>query len=536
MSLLIRADASASIGTGHVMRCLALTEAWMKHVTPDSDQSSVTLASVNLPISMRKRATACGVAIINVAASPGSDQDADELLGIAKDISAQWVVTDGYHFSGKYQSRVRQAGLPSLVIDDFGHADCYTADIILNQNITAERSMYYKCAPGAEFLLGPDYVLLRREFYEQGTTSASVRDVARHILVTLGGSDPDNVTLKVVRSLRGLTADHHVRVVVGPSNLHLDALRSEAAKFQADTLRPDDGGEPSPCLDIELIAVADNMPELMNWADMAITAGGTTCWELAFMRVPSIVFVLAENQCAIAEKLGEHGVAHNLGWADQLPEARIAEIAEALINDAKTRQSMAATAGKLVDGLGSERVVSKMISLSETRRMESSLKSRPAGSDDSPILLRWANDPVVRESSFNHATIGETEHEKWLKAKLDSPDSRIWIIDFDGTPAAMVRYDRIESCTAKVSFSVSTDFRGRGLGRSVLGTTFAMACKELAVSRVEGFVLSGNVASIKSFERAGYSLVERREEQGQESHVFLREQPDMNEGHYDKRS
>src|SRR5207249_1652332 len=120
------------------------------------------------------------------------------------------------------------------------------------------------------------------------------------VLVTMGGSDPDNVTLKVIQALpqvevQGLEAT----VVIGGTNPHYREL--EAAILQLP-------------LPIRLERNATNMPELMAWADIAVSAGGTTLWELAFMGLPNLVVVLADNQRPAAAHLGAIGAITNMGW------------------------------------------------------------------------------------------------------------------------------------------------------------------------------------------------------------------------------
>ena len=90
-----------------------------------------------------------------------------------------------------------------------------------------------------------------------------------------------------------------------------------------------------------LIRDTADMPELMVSSDMAIFAGGTTAWELAFMGVPTLVIILAENQRAVAEGLDERGAVINLGWHHNLSPVRIAKTLENLLLNAAIRGKMA---------------------------------------------------------------------------------------------------------------------------------------------------------------------------------------------------
>jgi spore coat polysaccharide biosynthesis predicted glycosyltransferase SpsG len=106
-----------------------------------------------------------------------------------------------------------------------------------------------------------------------------------------------------------------------------------------------------------------NMPELMAWADMAISAGGSTCWELAFMGLPSILLILADNQRAIAQKLATLNLAVNLGWHQDVTIEEIGLALRESIGDRPKRETMSKRERELVDGNGARRVVSEMVNM-----------------------------------------------------------------------------------------------------------------------------------------------------------------------------
>jgi UDP-2,4-diacetamido-2,4,6-trideoxy-beta-L-altropyranose hydrolase len=104
------------------------------------------------------------------------------------------------------------------------------------------------------------------------------------------------------------------------------------------------------------------MPALMVWADIAVAAGGSTCWEAAFLELPNILLVLAENQAAVAASLHEAGCALSLGSASICGTDTVAHAIEALLDDPALRRQMSECGRKLVDGLGASRVVAAMSS------------------------------------------------------------------------------------------------------------------------------------------------------------------------------
>lgn len=343
MQVVFRVDASTQIGTGHVMRCLALAQ-------PRQDTQGQAIFIVANPIpALEERLKSEGMKVIHLAAEPGSLADAKETAALAHQFNASWVLLDGYHFGSEYQKTIKISGLSLLFIDDYGHAEHYYADFVLNQNICADEQWYNNREPYTQLLLGTRYALLRREFWQWQGWQRTVPPVAKKVLVTLGGADPDNFTLKVIQSLQIVEVEElEAVVVVGGSNPHYENLKIAVQ----DSRYP-----------IQVQQNVTNMPELMAWADVAISAGGSTCWELAFMGLPSILLILADNQRAIAQKLATLNLAVNLGWHQDVTIEEIGLALRESIGDRPKRETMSKRERELVDGNGARRVVSEMVNM-----------------------------------------------------------------------------------------------------------------------------------------------------------------------------
>jgi UDP-2,4-diacetamido-2,4,6-trideoxy-beta-L-altropyranose hydrolase len=336
-TLLIRADASTEIGSGHLMRCLALAQAWQE------SGGAVCFALAWPTPALEARLQAEGMTVVHLTGvAAGSPADADATIALAQQRNAEWVVVDGYHFDAAYQRQIKQASLSLLFIDDYAHAAHYYADIVLNQNIYAQAEMYASREPYTRLLLGADYVLLRREFWAWRDWQRPIPDKARKILVTLGGSDPDNVTLTVIQALQQLPDDDWEAVVlVGGQNPHYQALVAAVANDPRIQLRQN----------------VTNMPELMACADIAISAGGSACWELCFMGLPSAIVVLAENQVLAANRLA---VAGAMQLVTEILPSVIEQMVINLCTSAKQRQDLNQQSRELVKGYGSFLVIETM--------------------------------------------------------------------------------------------------------------------------------------------------------------------------------
>jgi UDP-2,4-diacetamido-2,4,6-trideoxy-beta-L-altropyranose hydrolase len=247
------------------------------------------------------------------------------------------LVLDGYHFDPEYQLSARQLFRPLVVIDDTAHLPCYHADILINHNICAE-NLPYRVPVGTRTLLGCRWALLRREFRDWRGGPREVPPEPRNILVTLGGADPDGVTLRALEALHRSRFRGSLRCIVlaGAANPRLGDLRTAAAGDAA----------------IELRSNAADMPPLMAWADLAITAGGSTCWETAFMGLPTLTIVIAENQERVARGLDAAGAVCNLGWFERVEAGAIGVAIDSLLGDPARLEAMSAAGRRLVDGTG----------------------------------------------------------------------------------------------------------------------------------------------------------------------------------------
>ena len=476
MKILIRADASSTIGTGHVMRCLALAQAWLEN----GRQASFLM--VTQMSALEPRLLAEGITIDYIASVPGSQEDAAQTIAKAKALGASWVVVDGYHFDANYQRAIRMAGLKQLFLDDYGHASHHWANLVLNQNIYAQQQLYVNREANTQLLLGTAYVLLRKEFWRWRHWHRDIPTIARKVLVTLGGADPDNVTLKVIQALQIVNVDAlEVVAIVGGNNPHYDQLQMAVQNLEVD---------------ISLQHNVTNMPELMAWADVAITAGGSTCWELCFMGLPSLMIILAKNQCAIAKTLNSLGVTISLGWHNSLSLHTLQQELSKLIYATDLRREIAAHARKLVDGEGSDRILMYL--------EERELRLRKVRKDDCQLIWQWANDPAVRSHSFSLQPIPWSEHVVWFQSKQQSPDCQFYIVlDRQERALGNIRFD-ISQNEAVVSVTIDRQFRGQGYGSKLIKLGSSKVLRNPKIFRLNAYVKPENEASIRAFIKAGF--------------------------------
>lgn len=471
--LVIRADASLEIGTGHVMRAVALAQAWRR------EGGDVTFVAAELPASIAARLQADVDEVVRIGVAPGSIDDATATIEIARAAGAEELVLDGYAYGPQYQQAVLRSGLKLLVVDDLVQQDEYVCDVLLNPNCGAESLRYPMKGPGRA-LLGPRYALIRTDIIE------AVPEMLRahpRVVVSFGGADAHNVSLTALRGIETSSWPKlSVEVIVGAANPHEAALRDAASTSRNE---------------IEVIRTPPDVARRYASADVVITAGGSTCLELAFLGRPMIVIVTAANQERGAQALARTNAAVVLGDRADVSPILIANALTELLTDPKRREAMGQEGRRLVDGEGASRVVQLL-----TERPLRLRRARPA---DARQYWTWANDSQVRAVSFASDPIPWDTHVRWFKSKLGDRDALLLVaVDESDSPLGQIRFHR-QGNEATVGVTIDPSRRGEGLGTDLIEQGTAWALRAGFADRVVALVKAQNVGSVKAFEKAGFT-------------------------------
>jgi UDP-2,4-diacetamido-2,4,6-trideoxy-beta-L-altropyranose hydrolase len=460
------------------MRCLALAQAWQ-----DAGGRIVFAMAESTP-AIDERLLSEGMEIVQLDGSPNSFQDSQDVSDLACDHRATWIVVDGYRFDSEYQRNLKSAGLKVLFIDDLGQCEPYSADLVLNQNAHAGESMYADREVHTRLLLGPRFAMLRRDFAPWRKWGREVTSHGHRVLLTMGGSDPDNFTAVVLEALREVKIDElEVVAVLGGSNPH--------------GVFPPQFATQSPA--IRILRNSSNMPKLMAWADIAVSAAGSTCGEMCLLGLPAILIDLADNQTPVAQELARRQVAIHLGASNEVTRTEIADKVQSLLLSTELRSSLSQRSRELVDGEGAERVVAAIRHVG--------LRLRHVREDDCRQLWEWANDSDVRPVSFATEPISWNRHLQWFNSKLCDPSAVLYlVVDLEDVPAGQVRY-QIDGTRAAVSISLAPLFRGKGYGQVVLAMATEDLFRTTAVTHIDAYVKPNNTASVRLFTRASYARV-----------------------------
>lgn len=470
--LLAWADARPGVGAGHAVRSFALAQAWADH------GGRAMLAVDHASEAVKALCQDARVELVTIDGSAPFDQQGGDALGRqAVAFGASWVAIDSYATTREAQRSIRQRGPRVLVIDDHRIAAPYACDIVLDQNLGAEAGGMPEGAALA--LLGPRHALLRRSFRRRRADA----ERGQRVVITFGGSPSARVSALGVELANQLSHRAPVDLVMGRSDVEVPDLGPHG----------------------RVHTVVADPAELFARAALAVSAAGSTAWELCATGTPSVLISVADNQEALGEALAAAGAVCYEGAIAADCARSVVRTVETLLSDSSARAEMSRRASEIVDGLGASRVVAAM--------RASELTLRRAGQGDRERYFAWANDPAVRAVSFSHDPIAWDDHVRWFAARLASPTCWMFVAEDDaGTPIGQIRFDaRGTTGEAVVGVALDAATRGRGLGASLIVAGVRALAAESTIERVRADVLASNEASVRAFRTAGFVPVPREE-------------------------
>lgn len=328
MDVLIRADASIDIGTGHVMRCLALAEALRAKGATCGFICRRHEGNL-IDLIQRQGFEVHGLSILKERVGEdsgnglreqyekwlGADWASDarqtrEILGGNRTVD--WMIVDHYALDSRWERELRASCRRVMVIDDLADRP-HECDLLLDQNLGRLSGDYADLVSGrCRVLAGPQFALLRQEFAALRRPSTERRETSsfKRLLVSMGGVDKGNATGQVLETLKqcSLPSDSRVTVALGAHAPSLQEVSRLAASMPWKT---------------EVRVDIKDIGNVMAESDLAIGAAGTMAWERCCLGLPTLAIVLADNQRRGAEALAACGAAFILdlgSLASELPE------------------------------------------------------------------------------------------------------------------------------------------------------------------------------------------------------------------------
>ena len=281
-----------------------------------------------------------------------------------------------------------------------------------------------------------------------------------------------------------------VDVVLGDTAPHINEIKS----FVSDTSY------------INLHIGLPSLAKLTAVCDLEIGACGVHSWERACLGLPALVIPVANNQTQLMSDLVSIGVVKAVRHSNKGEYMKsLPGLINDLIQDQSHLSSMSRKGFDLVDGYGSDRVITRLLDLSPKVFL------RPADRCDSRLYFEWVTDPTVRSASLPTKPITWDQHSIWFESQLSSEHSLMFVLeDSRSLPLGQIRFDKSFENTLNVviSFSLDPVARGLGLGSKLL----ALGLVELKkcwgqIKGAYAVVKYDNLASARIFSKSGFKKI-----------------------------
>jgi UDP-2,4-diacetamido-2,4,6-trideoxy-beta-L-altropyranose hydrolase len=330
--ILIRADGNTQIGLGHIYRCIAIAEMLEENFIPEFLLSKLSNFTAVIP------------SRYSVKHIPGDIEIASEYEWIQKnyDTGSVLMIADGYLFNSEYQKKIKSIGVKLVYIDDLAREYMY-ADVVLNHAPSA-KNLVYKKEDYSALYLGTEYALLRKGFLAKAKKVHNKFAAIKKVLITLGGSDENNITLKILEALLSLPQIEKIDIVFGAAYPHKERLVHFIESSE------------------KKISLFSNLSEnemlnLMENCDSAFAPCSTTCLELIALNKPVFAGYSADNQLAIYESLKTNGYIFDLENLNDISVKKIKQVTEENLNNETAINKMLNLQKQLIDGLSGERII-----------------------------------------------------------------------------------------------------------------------------------------------------------------------------------
>jgi len=338
-----RADGGPQLGMGHIMRCLALASAMQKTALQEPVIGELEIMFITAKNSAVSRLIMENGHTVTEIAQNAPGEEIAKVKEILEKHDTNIVITDSYSIERNYLEQIGCAADLVVSIDDLNQI-VFPSDLVINGNVYATSMDYQSGISDTEFLLGTDYVLLRDEFAQIG--NRTLKREVKNVLVSVGGSDPLNLSPKIVQALAEVPCDFEIKVIIGPGFQNLKKIAESAGKAR----KP-----------VELLHDVKNIATLMTSCDLAVTAGGTTLYELSCTGTPAVVLLQADNQVTAAAEMARKGAVINLGMGDKVSVSKSSSTITEICADWEKRWEMSKKGQALVDGYGCRRCAYKIL-------------------------------------------------------------------------------------------------------------------------------------------------------------------------------
>lgn len=477
--IVLRADCGASIGVGHVFRCLSLAEMLKENY--------FVVFAIQYPFDMIAHLLLGTVdEIFALEKTNNYTSDALQLLNSLD--SSDIVVLDGYRFTSEYQRIIKKSGCKIVAIDDL-HMWHQYADIIINHSEGVNELSYSK-EPYSKLCLGLDYAILRKPFLEHSFQERRPQNISK-VVVSMGAGDIDNVSQKFAEALLQLNEIEEIHLLIGAVNPNQTNIR----RFVNET-------NTSKVI-IHHSLSAEDIVLLLRKCHVCICPASNTSIECCALGTGLVSGFTAENQLETLAALNKKNVLINLGDLKNITVDEIKIAFDKLIQKPAIFAPLIKNQSKLIDRKSPERLRKLFAELSGH-----GLNFRMAKYSDVDLYYKWRNNDLVRTNSFSKDKIDYDDHVCWFRSKVNSPNCFLYI--FFNTTEESVGQVRIERDIEEVviGISIAEAFRGKSFSAEMLTASTDDYLELYPADSVIAYIKVENVASYRSFVKAGFGSEE----------------------------
>lgn len=331
-NILYRADGSKDIGMGHLSRAVLISDYFK------SEYKLNTTLIIKDDSNAQDYLDGRNIDCVFISNELDRLSEANKIVELQKDYNSKLTILDvlEYDVDQDYTHIIRSKGVPLAVITDDSYKRIINSDVVINGN-PCQKSEYYKDEK-ATYFIGPKYFIMNKAFskrtYLKGNETSN-------ILLTLGGSDHNNLIFKVLSALEKISIDKKITIVTSKATGYLDQLKEFISTLK---------------LNVHLLADIQNLKNEFDNCSFSITAGGNTLFERIASQRPGATICQLQRQMEIADRFDDLNVNKNIGYGPDLSEEEIFEKLNDCLNNKKDHIKQEAEIGRILDGKGLSRV------------------------------------------------------------------------------------------------------------------------------------------------------------------------------------
>ena len=467
-----RCDGGPNLGSGHVMRCLGFAARLRDYGwTTKFAVSDETTRTMTFPESQRT----------NII--PVDETDQPVALGQKIGGHCELLVIDHYQLDYSYERACRNWSDRLIAIDDLAnrrHECDVLTDFTPGRKVDAYKG---KIPDRCSLYLGPSFAPLRRDFFHRRVEESPHSSIRQrpYVLISLGATDPNNFTCRILNAIKAASLDVTVTVALDGAAPHLAAVENRLSEVNGT-----------------LLVDTPDMAQEMSAADFIVGAAGTSAWERCCLGKATLMLVAGVNQRANAAFLSTCGAVRLLDEASN--DVAFAIALTEMIEDPVALKTMGAKASELCDGLGGARLILAAGAAPKAKDAQP-VCLRPVCDNDLEKLLNWQQHPDTRRYARNPQAPTLAEHNNWFASKRADRHCIFNIITHGDNAAGLLRFDYKEDLKGfEISIVIAPDLHGLGIATQALRLGRVL----LDDWNIYAYVNSANGTSLRLFKKAVY--------------------------------